>query len=62
MPPFLQASGLSELISENLRSLKGVPDYAIVSIVCFAVTGFTEILSNTGTATIFLPVLASLVR
>ncbi|XP_065054979.1 solute carrier family 13 member 2-like [Rhopilema esculentum] len=55
-----QASGLSELISENLRSLKGVPDYAIVSIVCFAVTGFTEILSNTGTATIFLPVLASL--
>eukprot|EP00112_Aurelia_sp_Birch-Aquarium-sp1_P011160 Seg2351.4 transcript_id=Seg2351.4/GoldUCD/mRNA.D3Y31 product="Solute carrier family 13 member 3" protein_id=Seg2351.4/GoldUCD/D3Y31 len=53
-------SGLSASISEKLIGLKGVPDYAIVSIVCVTVTAITEILSNTGTATIILPVLASL--
>ena len=41
--------------------LEGVPDYAIVSVICLTTTAVTEILSNTGTATIFLPVLASLV-
>ena len=49
------------MISEKFQALKGVPDYAVVSVICLITTGVTEILSNTGTATIFLPVLASLV-
>lgn len=53
-------SGLSTMISGGLQVLEGVPDYAIVSVICLTTTAVTEILSNTGTATIFLPVLASL--
>lgn len=49
------------MISEKFEALKGVPDYAVVSVICFTTTAVTEVLSNTGTATIFLPVLASLV-
>eukprot|EP00794_Sanderia_malayensis_P014377 gene14377-15875_t len=55
-----EKSGLSASISHKLASLSSIPDYAMIAIACITVTAMTEILSNTGTATIFLPVLASL--
>jgi len=57
-----EVSGLSVLISCELSSLKGIPQAAIVLIICVMLTFLTEITSNTATATILLPVLASLAK
>ena len=54
-------SGLSKWVGSQLAHLNTIPDYAIVIIVCVMITTFTEVTSNTATATIFLPILASLV-
>ena len=56
-----QVSGLSKWVGVQLSSLESIPSYAIVIIVCIMITTFTEVTSNTATATIFLPILASLV-
>ena len=54
-------SGLSKWVGTQLAYLDAIPSYAIVIIVCVMITTFTEVTSNTATATIFLPILASLV-
>ena len=55
-----KASGLSNLIGEQLTVLHVFPTPAIVLIVCL-MTGFiTEVTSNVATANILLPVLAEL--
>ena len=55
-------SGLSKWVGTQLAYLDAIPSYAIVIIVCvMIITTFTEVTSNTATATIFLPILASLV-
>lgn len=54
-------SGLSKWVGSQLANLDAIPSYAIVIIVCVMITTFTEVTSNTATATIFLPILASLV-
>ena len=56
-----QVSGLSKWVGSQLANLDAIPSYAIVIIVCVMITTFTEVTSNTATATIFLPILASLV-
>jgi len=53
-------SGLSKWVGSQLANLDAIPSYAIVIIVCVMITTFTEVTSNTATATIFLPILASL--
>lgn len=55
-----KVSGLSKWVGSQLAHLNTIPDYAIVIIVCVMITTFTEVTSNTATATIFLPILASL--
>ncbi|KAK2714473.1 solute carrier family 13 member 2-like [Artemia franciscana] len=53
-------SGLSSLIGQSLSSLEYLPPFAILIIVTFSTSCFTEVISNTATATILLPVLADL--
>ena len=48
-------------LGHQLANLYVIPPWAIVAIVCALITSFTEVTSNTATATIFLPILASLV-
>lgn len=55
-----EVSGLSEWLGNNLANLHVIPPWSIVAIVCALITGFTEVTSNTATATIFLPILKSL--
>lgn len=57
-----QVSGLSKWVGSQLANLDAIPSYAIVMSVCILITAFTEFTSNVATATIFLPILASLVR
>lgn len=54
------SSGLSELIGKQFESLRGVNIIFIVASVCFVLTFLTELTSNTATAQILLPILASL--
>ncbi|KAB2840503.1 MAG: SLC13/DASS family transporter, partial [Melioribacteraceae bacterium] len=54
------SSGLSKLIGVKLASLSGVNLVFLVAVVCFAVTALSEIASNTATAQIILPILASI--
>lgn len=56
----ISASGLAEWISQLLRSGEGWPAVYIVLLVTGAVIFLTEITSNTATASIFLPLAASL--
>ena len=58
----LQKSGLSCWIGEQLLGLQQLPHPLIVFIVTVIVAVVTEVISNVATTTLFLPVLASLVR
>eukprot|EP00794_Sanderia_malayensis_P007051 gene7051-7843_t len=55
-------SGLSIWLGCQLSGLKSIPDFVIVLIICILLTFLTEFTSNTATATILLPVLASLAQ
>jgi sodium-dependent dicarboxylate transporter 2/3/5 len=54
------ASGLSAYMGMILGNWEGVPLWALVIVLCFITTVFTNIISNTATATIFLPILAEM--
>lgn len=58
--PF-QASGLSKWLGDQMTSLHTVPPWAIAVILSLVIAIFTECTSNVATATLFLPVFASLV-
>jgi len=53
-------SGLSQLIGQQFTALKGVNVIFIIASICFVMTYLTELTSNTATAQIILPILASL--
>lgn len=54
------SSGLSKLIGVKLAVLSGTNIVLLILIVCFSVTALSEIASNTATAQIILPILASI--
>ncbi|MDH7603434.1 MAG: SLC13 family permease [Melioribacter sp.] len=54
------ASKLSILIGQQFTSLKNVEPIFLIVSVCFVLTFLTELTSNTATAQIILPILASL--
>ncbi|XP_077991574.1 Na(+)/citrate cotransporter-like [Glandiceps talaboti] len=56
----IKFSGLTDLIGEKLTGLQSVPPIAVAFASTLVVAIFTEITSNTATATIFLPVLGKL--
>lgn len=54
------SSGLSKLIGAQFTALKGVDVIILIAVVSFVLTFLTELTSNTATAQILLPILASL--
>lgn len=58
----LQKSGLSTWLGQSLVPLQSIPPAAISILLCLLVAMFTECSSNTATTTLFLPILASMVR
>ena len=54
-------SGLSNYIGVQLETLKVLPAWAIVLVVCISTAAATEITSNVATCSIILPVLKNLV-
>lgn len=53
------ASGLSLMMGEMLAGLSSLPVYALILVLCLCVTFLTEITSNTATATLLMPILAT---
>lgn len=53
------SSGLSALLAQNLTALTYIPLWLCVLGICLSVTFLTEITSNTATATLLMPILAS---
>ncbi|CAH1779566.1 unnamed protein product [Owenia fusiformis] len=54
------ASGLSQWLGDKMAVFAEVPAWAFVIIICTVIGLFTEITSNTATASIFIPILAQL--
>ncbi|KAG7282514.1 hypothetical protein CRUP_020229 [Coryphaenoides rupestris] len=54
-----ETSGLSVWLGEQLAPLQSIPPFAISILLCLLVAVFTECVSNTATATLFIPILAS---
>ncbi|MBN3304637.1 S13A5 protein, partial [Amia calva] len=57
-----EESGLSKWIGNQMTPLHTIPPWAIAIILCLLIATFTECTSNVATATLFLPILASMVR
>lgn len=55
-----KVSGLSAWMGEQLTVLAVLPNFAILVIVCFLTSWMTEVVSNTATANIVLPILAKM--
>ncbi|MCB1077253.1 MAG: anion permease, partial [Verrucomicrobiae bacterium] len=54
-----KSSGLSEFFGHQFESLAGTPPLGVVAAVCTLLTFLTELTSNTATAEMALPILAS---
>ncbi|XP_062887080.1 Na(+)/citrate cotransporter-like isoform X5 [Mobula hypostoma] len=55
-----EESGLSRWLGSQLLPLQNIPPWAIVTVLCLLIATFTECTSNVATATLFLPILASM--
>ncbi|KAK7925186.1 hypothetical protein WMY93_007496 [Mugilogobius chulae] len=55
-----EESGLSRWLGEQMTPLQSVPPWAVAVVICLLVATFTECASNVATATLFLPILASM--
>ena len=53
------ASGLSQLIGDQLAGIIGLPVILLIAIVALTVTFMTEVTSNTATTALLMPILAS---
>ncbi|XP_026196790.1 solute carrier family 13 member 5 isoform X1 [Anabas testudineus] len=53
-------SGLSKWLGSQMTPLQSIPPWAIAIILCLLIATFTECTSNVATATLFLPILASM--
>ncbi|XP_053560582.1 Na(+)/citrate cotransporter [Bombina bombina] len=56
------ASGLSSWLGQQMTPLHTIPPWAIAIILSLLIAVFTECASNVATATLFLPILASMSR
>ncbi|XP_054481491.1 Na(+)/citrate cotransporter-like isoform X1 [Anoplopoma fimbria] len=55
-----EESGLSLWLGAQMTPLHSIPPWAIAVVLCLLVATFTECTSNVATATLFLPILASM--
>uniref|UniRef100_A0A667YJJ1 Solute carrier family 13 member 5a n=1 Tax=Myripristis murdjan TaxID=586833 RepID=A0A667YJJ1_9TELE len=58
----VDVSGLSRWLGDQMTPLQSIPPGAIAVVICFLVATFTECASNVATATLFLPILASMAQ
>ncbi|KAM7373885.1 hypothetical protein PAMP_006575 [Pampus punctatissimus] len=57
-----EESGLSRWLGAQMTPLHSIPPWAIAIILCLLIATFTECASNVATATLFLPILASMAQ
>ncbi|GLD67875.1 solute carrier family 13 member 2-like protein [Lates japonicus] len=55
-----EESGLSRWLGAQMTPLHSIPPWAIAIVLCLLIATFTECASNVATATLFLPILASM--
>ncbi|KAG7264343.1 hypothetical protein CRUP_020868 [Coryphaenoides rupestris] len=55
-----EESGLSRWLGDQMTPLHSIPPWAISVVLCLLIATFTECASNVATATLFLPILASM--
>lgn len=55
-----EVSGLSRWLGNQMSPLQSIPPWAIAIVLCLMIATFTECTSNVATATLFLPILASM--
>ncbi|KAF7650376.1 hypothetical protein LDENG_00126750 [Lucifuga dentata] len=55
-----EESGLSRWLGAQMTPLHAIPPWAIAIVLCLLIATFTECTSNVATATLFLPILASM--
>uniref|UniRef100_A0AC34QZU6 Solute carrier family 13 member 2 n=1 Tax=Panagrolaimus sp. JU765 TaxID=591449 RepID=A0AC34QZU6_9BILA len=58
----VEKSGLSDIMGEYLSSFSAMPEWAFILVACFLVTALTEFSSNIATASIFIPLVASVAK
>ncbi len=56
------ASGLSEMMAAQLSIISALPTFLLILLICLLITFTTELVSNTATAAIFMPVLAAVAQ
>ncbi len=54
-----QGTGLANIIGNQFQGLGGLPDFAVILLVCLTLTFLTELTSNLATTEMILPILAS---
>ncbi|MGF1612860.1 MAG: SLC13 family permease [Gammaproteobacteria bacterium] len=54
-----QVSGLADYLGSRLQLLAGFPPLLMIALICLSLTFLTEVTSNTATAQMILPILAS---
>lgn len=54
-----QDTGLANIIGSQFQGLGGLPDFAVILLVCLTLTFLTELTSNLATTEMILPILAS---
>lgn len=54
-----QQSGLAQLIGNQFEAAAALPTFALILLVCLALTFLTELTSNTATTEMILPILAA---
>ncbi|XP_018586258.1 solute carrier family 13 member 5-like [Scleropages formosus] len=57
-----EESGLSKWLGNQMTPLHAIPPWAIAIVLCMLIGIFTECTSNVATATLFLPILASMAQ
>lgn len=58
----VESSGLSNWMGTRLSGLRELPDWSFIAIACALVTFLTEFSSNVATASIFIPMVASIAK
>jgi sodium-dependent dicarboxylate transporter 2/3/5 len=56
----IEANGVAEFIAAQTHHIAGLPEIALVLVIVTAVVFFSEIASNTATATTLVPILAAM--
>ena len=54
-----QRTGLAQMIGDQFQAAGDVPTFALILMVCLAITFLTELTSNTATTEMILPILAA---